>query len=62
MVGGYAKVSQNSVYLLNAMITQEILQITKITAYKGEVGIIDDIPFGILILVESQQTSAFSKA
>ncbi len=42
------------------MITQEILQITKITAYKGEVGIIDDIPFGILILVESQQTSAFS--
>ena len=62
MVGGYAEVGEDCVHLFDIMIPQEILQIAEVAAYKGEVGIIDDIPFGILVLIESQQAPAFSKA
>ena len=47
MVGGHAEVGEDCVHLFDVMIPQEILQIAEVAAYKGEVGIIDDIPFGI---------------
>ena len=62
MVGGHAEVGEDCVHLFDVMIPQEILQIAEVAAYKGEVGIIDDIPFGILVLIESQQGVKESRA
>lgn len=48
VVRGDAEVGKNCVYLFNVVITQKIVQVTEITAYKGEMRIVDNVPFGIL--------------
>ena len=59
---GDAEVGKNCVYLFNVVITQKIVQVTEITAYKGEMSIVDNVPFGIFVLIKSQQPSAFSES
>ena len=44
------------------MITQEVMQIPEVAAYKSEVRIVYDVPFGIFILVETKQSSTVSQA
>ena len=59
---GDAEVGKNCVYLFNVVITQKIVQVTEITAYKGEMSIVDNVPFGIFVLVETKQSSTVSQA
>ena len=54
MMGRYAEVGQDCIYLLDVVITQEILQVTEVAAHEDEVRIVDNVPFSVLVLVESQ--------
>ena len=54
MMGRYAEVGQNCIHLLDVVIAQEILQVTEVAAHEDEVRIVDNVPFSVLVLVESQ--------
>ena len=53
MMGRYAEVGQDRVYLFDVVITQEVVQIAEVTAHEDEMSIVDNVPFSVLVLVES---------
>ena len=57
----YAKIGEYGIHLLNAMIAQEVMQITEVAAYKCKVRVIHNVLFRIFVLVEPQQPSAFTQ-
>ena len=61
MVGRYAEVGKDCIHLFDVVIAQEIVQVAEIAAYKDKMGVIDNVPFGILVLVESQESSALAE-
>lgn len=61
MVRRHAKIGEYGIHLLNAMIAQEVMQITEVAAYKCKVRVIHNVLFRIFVLVEPQQPSAFTQ-
>ena len=62
MVRRYAEVGEYGVYLPDAVIAQEVVQVAEIAAHECKVRVGHDVPFRIFVLVESQQPPAFAQA